>query len=257
MALCAFGDAVLFTDGAITGRFRTHTIPRLGSRADYSRFVLKELHAFVATPFVLVVQWDGHVLEPKAWRPEFLAYDYIGARWPWHKDGLAVGNGGFSLRSRRLLQATADPRIRINPEFPEDDLICRVYRRFLETEHGLRFAPDAVADRFAYERGLPDAPTFGFHGLFNVWRHLDDAEMIALTDRLPAHVVGSREYLELLAQYFALRKFGPLAALYGRLRRDHGPAAIARLMGQAFSDQAFVTRCISICEGLGDGGRTG
>ena len=57
----------------------TRVIAPLGSRDAYSQFVLKSLLAHIDTPHVLVVQWDGYVVNPDAWRPEFLEIDYIGA----------------------------------------------------------------------------------------------------------------------------------------------------------------------------------
>ena len=58
----------------------------------YSEFVIRELHKYVDTSHCLLVQWDGYVLNPKSWLPQFLDYDYIGAPW----NGNVVGNGGFS-----------------------------------------------------------------------------------------------------------------------------------------------------------------
>ena len=88
------------------------------------------------------------------------------------------GNGGFSLRSRRLLQAMRSEGF-LRVEAPEDDVIARHNRPWLERAHGIRFAPADIADRFAYERGDPQRPTFGFHGLFNLWRHLDDTQVLS------------------------------------------------------------------------------
>ena len=150
MALCDFGDAIFFTDAPIAGDFRTVKIDRLASRADYSRFVFKDLANFIATPFALVLQWDGYVLDPSAWRPSFLQFDYIGAKWPWHHDAMSVGNGGFSLRSRKLLESTAADRYPLLQDVPEDELICRHYRQALMADAGIRFAPVEVADAFAY-----------------------------------------------------------------------------------------------------------
>ena len=87
-------------------------IEPLASRDAYSQFVLKSLQAHVDTPHVLLVQWDGYAVNPGAWRAEFLDYDYIGAKWLWHTDAMRVGNGGFSLRSRKLLEALQDPPTR-------------------------------------------------------------------------------------------------------------------------------------------------
>ena len=61
----------------------------------------------------------------------------------------------------------------------------------LEHRHGLRFGTLEQARRFAYERLLPDAPTFGFHGLFNMHRVMPPAELHALVaDRLKDEVRG-------------------------------------------------------------------
>lgn len=102
---CDFADVVLFSDRVIDTTVTTVLIEPIRSTREYSEFMLKTLHRHIRTPWVLVIQWDGYVVYPDAWRPEFLDYDYIGARWPWHRDGLDVGNGGFSLRSTRLPKA--------------------------------------------------------------------------------------------------------------------------------------------------------
>lgn len=140
-------------------------IARIGSSAAYSRFVLSHLADHVDTDFCLVCQWDGYVLNPGLWRPEFLDYDYIGASWPQFDAGRDVGNGGFSLRSRRLLDLCAQPGFA--PSHPEDLAICHRNRDWLD-RHGIAFAPRALADRFSCERrGTPDG-TFGFHGVWHM-----------------------------------------------------------------------------------------
>src|SRR5258708_10081441 len=101
-------------------------IAPLGSRQEYSAFILKQLVHHVDTTHVLLIQWDGYVVNPGAWRDEFLACDYIGAQWFWHHDAMRVGNGGFSLRSRKLLTALQDPRITLDGN--EDETICRTFR---------------------------------------------------------------------------------------------------------------------------------
>ncbi len=124
---CDFGDAILFSDTApaLSEEARHIAIPRLSSRQDYSRFMLTDLVNHIATPYALIVQWDGFVLDASAWTDDFLAFDYIGAKWAWHAER-RIGNGGFSLRSRRLLEAVAA----IVPDalggLGEDEIICRV-----------------------------------------------------------------------------------------------------------------------------------
>jgi hypothetical protein len=218
---CTFGDALLLTDVAWTDpAFRSVRIDRLASLDDYSRFVFKELAAHIHTPYVLLVQWDGHVVEPAAWREDFLTYDYIGARWSQFRDNLTVGNGGFSLRSRRLLQATAGEGFAWVPGAAEDVLVCRTYRPRLSAELGMRFAPDAVARAFSYETEEPLAPTFGFHGVLNLWRHVDDADMLHIAAKLDARTLGSWQFVALVARYAAMRKFRVAAHLHALLARN-------------------------------------
>lgn len=164
-----FGECLLFTDAVVDeprDGIRIVPIARLGSASDYSRFILRELADHVATPHCLVIQWDGFVLDAGRWEEGFLDFDYIGAPWPQFDDGHVVGNGGFSLRSRTLLEACRDPEL--EGGHPEDLAICRTNRAMLERRHGIRFADAATAARFAFERGVPDGPTFGFHGIFNM-----------------------------------------------------------------------------------------
>jgi hypothetical protein len=171
-----FADCFLFTDGNApldgTG-IRIVPIPALKSSLDYSDFMVRGLGEHVHTSHCLIVQWDGFVLHPDRWDPRFLEFDYIGAPWPQFHDGRDVGNGGFSLRSRRLIDACQDPRFLLNGA--EDVAICRTNRALLK-EYGIRFGDRTIAEQFSYERTTPRAPTFGFHGVFNV------TEMIG-TDR--------------------------------------------------------------------------
>ncbi len=182
-----FANALLFTDPAICPPppAGVRMVPiRIKSTEAYSHFMLKGLAGYVRTSHVLIVQWDGFVLSPQAWDPGFLQWDYIGPRW--HDaptPELSVGNGGFSLRSRRLLDALQDPGVTV--EHPEDVCICRTHRARLEREHGIRFAPPEVADRFGFERVVPQGHPFGFHGLMNFHRVMPRDELHAFLQRMP------------------------------------------------------------------------
>lgn len=185
-----FGAVKLLTS-LPTSDVRCVTIPAINSIEDYSRFCLTQLHEYVDTNHVLVVQHDGFVLNPSAWRDEWLEFDYIGApiqigEWtvdrhdvPQTETGsLVVGNGGFSLRSKKLLDLTAS--LAATGDFiltePEDWAICYTEKTKLETL-GIRFASVPVAERFSFEGRSPDyykyVDSFGFHGLrwtdISVW----------------------------------------------------------------------------------------
>ena len=139
-------------------------IPHIGSIEEYSRFMIEDFHRYVETDHALCIQSDGFVLNPEAWTDEFLEYDYVGAPWSEgsgvagpdgidrNQVGAYVGNGGFSLRSRRLIQAVAGlaRQGKIPHMNPEDVAICANHRAELEGM-GMRFAPLPLAARFALE----------------------------------------------------------------------------------------------------------
>lgn len=189
--LVNFSRCVLFTDkqpASLDPRIATQIIDPIRSATDYSFFILQRLVDHIDTDHVLLCQWDGFVTDPSAWKGDFLRCDYIGALWPQFADGRVVGNGGFSLRSRKLLEACRDPKFVI--EHPEDVAICRTNRALLEEKHGCQFAEPDLAARFSFERQRSRSATFGFHGVFNmipllgaadfwqVYRSLDDRKTV-------------------------------------------------------------------------------
>jgi len=149
MAQCTFERVLFFTNQAFDlPGIEVIRIPDIASIADYSRFMIKSLGGHIQTGFALVIQYDGYVVNGRRWSAEFQEYDYAGAPW----SGGRVGNGGFSLRSRRLLRALADARI--TQLVPEDRAICETYRGLLESEHGVaRAGQDRDRGREPPERG--------------------------------------------------------------------------------------------------------
>lgn len=200
MAGLRFGAVKFFSHHDLPGRRAAEIefvkIRQLASRQDYSRFVLKELAAFIQTPFALCIQWDGFVIRPEAWHAEFLEYDYIGAPWPQFQDGWNVGNGGFSLRSLRLLRATTDDRVPVDAA--EDVIICRHARPVLEADYGIRFADSAVAARFAFERNHTQDIEFGFHGVFNLPRTIGRRNFRNLVAGLEPGLINPKDARQLL-----------------------------------------------------------
>ena len=244
MAQVQFGRAILFTDaGAIAG------LPvgidgvsvSIDSIAAYSEFMLRGLVPFITTSHVLVVQWDGYVLDARQWDPCFLEYDYIGALLKGVAANRMVGNGGFSLRSRRLLLAMQDPAMVIGN--PEDTCICHTNRDRLEAVHEIRIAPTDLAERFSYERIRSAGATFGFHGLFNMHNVMSSQALDTLVRRLPdrlTHGLDARDLcrtligngqLETAGVLLRKRKsLGPLNGRTLRLRWQHSVARIHRMV---------------------------
>jgi hypothetical protein len=217
-AQIGFARCVLFTHGyaARPDGVEVVDVGPIRSGVEYSRFVLRRLPAFVDTPHVLVTQWDGFVLNASAWCDEFLAWDYVGAVWADPPAAGLVGNGGFSLRSRRLLDAGLDPRI--EHEHPEDLMLAQRYRGLLEREHGVRFAPPALARRFAYENEVPREPTFGFHGPKNLAEVLDATTLERWLAELPDDFFRGRDARRLARALLRRRMAGVARQLVARRR---------------------------------------
>lgn len=158
---------------------------------DYSIFITYILGDFIETPFVLIVQDDGFVINSDKWRDEYFSYDYIGAPshfakirhesnsfylngYEWTKyinnkefDFDILYNGGFSFRSRKLLQLAKKEglsyKIGANNSFDfnrsrlvydmfsnEDVGITITNKNFYES-HGCLIAPLDVAKYFSIE----------------------------------------------------------------------------------------------------------
>jgi Flp pilus assembly protein TadD len=215
-----FGRVVFLTDAlppglAAPAGVEVVSIAPLASRDAYSMLVLKGLLPYVDTPHALVVQWDGYVVNAEAWDPAFVDCDYIGAKWYWHDAGTRVGNGGFSLRSRKLLAALEDPRIALVDN--EDTTIGRTFRPLLEQEYGICFADEAQADRFSFEAAYPIGRPFGFHGLFNFCRTVAPAEIAALAPAFSDAIARSPQLNALLRNCVALGQWDAVRAIGARM----------------------------------------
>lgn len=170
-------EIVTFSNRPIIAGERLVEIEHFPTVNDYCEFMLRGMLEHIETEFILFIQWDAMISRVEEWTNDFLNYDYIGAAWPWFADNQCVGNGGFSLRSRRLLEALQDQHIQMIPgddtAMYEDRAIGMKYRPYLESQHGIRFAPRELARQFSYELG-PYRSSFGFHGVWNVLRLTND-----------------------------------------------------------------------------------
>ena len=178
---------ILFSSKAITlnkkesGIIDLVRIKKISSIQDYSSFIIYSLYKYIKTSHILIVQWDGFIINPEKWDPNFLKYDYIGAPFiPRENDKnycrdlnggfYTIGNGGFSLRSKKLLEAPTKFKLKDNREFTnfnEDGFFSVFHRKFLESK-GLIWAPFDIAKKFSIESPLStnelrDLP-LGFHG---------------------------------------------------------------------------------------------
>lgn len=173
----AFYDVVLISDTCPSNLAPDITFKQCAPLRDidaYSKFIAYDLANYIDSDFALVVQYDGFVVRPERWQADFLNYDYIGAPWPpdrhftRDKVNVRVGNGGFSLRSKKLLRSLKELNLDfIDAEtgfYNEDGLICSYYRRELE-KAGIRYAPASLAGQFSCEEVCPESSPkpFGYH----------------------------------------------------------------------------------------------
>lgn len=169
-----FGAVRLLTSKPTTYPHRVEILP-LTSLVAYSIFMLTRAAGFVETSHMLVVQWDGYILNPKSWNPAWLSLDYIG---PLYQQYAQVGSGGFSLRSKELMarvgecvpawDGTADDAERLQATLGvyEDGVVSLALRPQLEQE-GFQYA--TVEQAAAFAQGGNNDPRyhverpFGFH----------------------------------------------------------------------------------------------
>ncbi len=167
-----FGAIKLLTHLPVDNQHRVEIMP-LKSLVAYSIWCLTEMHKHFDTSHVLIVQRDGWILNPLSWDNKWFGYDYIGPLFVQHDD---VGSGGFSMRSKRIMQAAADrigvwdgteqmaQWLQVNKARSYEDGVLSLNMRGM----GFVFAPKEEAAKFAqggnrnmdYYQPYP----FGFHG---------------------------------------------------------------------------------------------
>ena len=194
--------------------------PPVANMAEYANIMLKGVAEHVNTKHALFVQWDGIANDKAQWTDEFLDYDYIGAVWPWRQEGQNVGNGGFSLRSKKLLDECMHDSVQLTEEEPiaEDNIIGIHKRTYLESK-GIKFAPTKLARQFSFETGLHES-SFGFHGLWNVFNLMDDAAIEYFLPRINYAGWNEHKWVHVLAALFRKENKDQFHAVFDKLIKN-------------------------------------
>ena len=100
---CEFGAIKFLTSLPSNSEYKTEIMP-LNTLVAYSIFMLTKCHEYIDTPNVLIVQRDGFILNPNSFNYDWLDLDYIGPIFVQYDK---VGSGGFSLRSKKMMQQVA------------------------------------------------------------------------------------------------------------------------------------------------------
>jgi len=186
MNLVDFADVKLVTHLDIEhNKIKIEKCSEITSIKEYSRYMVYDLYKHVDTDFVLTIQHDGFVVNPKNWDDEFYKYDYIGAPWPNNffddensieiqnrdnfGESIRVGNGGFSFRSKKLLNIFNELNIPWEAEknyWHEDGFICMTSLKTLR-DNDIKFPNPNIAYKFSREIECEDLDNerepFGFH----------------------------------------------------------------------------------------------
>jgi hypothetical protein len=176
-SLCDFGAVKLLTHIPCEYEHKVKIMP-LNSLVAYSIFMLTKLHNYIDTPNVLIVQRDGWILNPQSFNPEWLNLDFIGPIFVQYDK---VGSGGFSLRSRYLMQEIAKTvpewdgtqkhadEIQDTLGYYEDGVICLSERKnqfkIASLEQAAMWAQGGNRNP-VYYREYP----FGYHG---TWQNIN------------------------------------------------------------------------------------
>ena len=163
-----FNNILLLSNEDVYGNFNLVKKKKLNNVEDYNKIILS-LNNYISSDFALVIQHDGHVINPSKWSKNFLNYDYIGAPWPnnkkWNKrwdsyeegdiikknlNKNRIGNGGFSLRSKKFLEYST----KFNEIDLPEDIFLNLYNYDIAVENNILYPDISTAIQFSYETPL-------------------------------------------------------------------------------------------------------
>lgn len=156
------------------------------NRLGFCESFVQQTNKYITDDYCLNVQHDSTIIDVSRWDDDYLNYDYIGAPWPMsiiqasdmvagriEKIPNVVGNGGFSLRTRKLVEEAA----KLGWQHKNEDLNICVFNYEKMKNAGVTFAPPELAAKFSVEHPTPykffdrkflfTYNSFGFHGEFN------------------------------------------------------------------------------------------
>jgi len=152
-------------------------IDKLDTINKYNYFMFIELGNHIQTSYAMTIQHDAGILHPELFDKNWLNFDYLGAPWKIVENSYManngerarVGNGGFSLRSKLLMNIPKKHAWSLRQEqgyANEDGNVCCYWRKEL-LELGIKYSPVEVAAHFSYENPVPEnqgiKKFFGYH----------------------------------------------------------------------------------------------
>lgn len=172
MSFCArFHIEVQIAENLVPGKIKTLALD-----------MVENLHVRFVTDYALIVQDDGFPMRPGL--EEFVGkWDYVGAPWVHHSTyydfypyKYCVGNGGFSLRSKRLCEVASKVYKKWFRHVPywwyilgDDTFYCKTLRFwFRDVVRDLKWPTPEDACKFSIEHNeefIPAEAPLGFHSV--------------------------------------------------------------------------------------------
>ena len=157
-------------------------IPKITDIMQYNNFCFYDIGQYINTSHGLLTQFHAYILNPEVFEESWLQYDWIGAIWPLRSGSFIAnngetvrnGNGGFSLRSKKLMEIPKKYNWELRQDqgfFNEDGNLTTYYRKEM-LELGIKYAPTEVATKFSFENYVPEnvgVKTWGFHRNLPYW----------------------------------------------------------------------------------------
>ena len=168
-------QGLIVTDKLVDTNIRQIKLAQGFDYLGFQDYLVYCLFQHIETEYALICQSDGWILNADNWKDEWFQYDYIGGythaalcddgnyyvhyNWIGKGNPRVVQNGGFSLRSRRFLEAPTKYGIvkhqLTNPMLNNEDIqLCCWMRPALEAV-GMKYAPEAESKLFSFEHLSP------------------------------------------------------------------------------------------------------
>jgi hypothetical protein len=146
------------------------------STYDFDVYSVEHMWKHLKTSHALYCQDHGFVINPQCWTDEFLEFSFLGSPWPIRPEFISVstgemvrvGNGGFSLRSKELLELPHKLGLHVvyDRGYSSDDGLVNSYFRKIFRDNGIKYAPVELAAKFAFENLVAEnvgVESLGFH----------------------------------------------------------------------------------------------
>jgi len=156
--------------------------PQIKSFYDFDCYVFPNIGNHIQTSHMLMVQSHAWIIHAELWDDNWLQYDFIGSPWVERSEFISfstgemvrVGNGGFSLRSKKILDLPQKLNLPVVSDrgYTSDDGLLNSYYRKIFLENGINYPDVHIASRFAFENIVSeniDIVPFGFHKFLPPW----------------------------------------------------------------------------------------